>query len=217
VTQFSARRAGRHRLRVAVAIFLGGTILLALSWNTWLPWIGEWLVSPDTPAPADLIVVLGGDFWGPRAVKGAELGVHGYAPHVLISGPEYVWYGKPYPEGDLATMFLVQKGYPRSLFETFFHHASSTIGEAKALAPELKRRNVRRVLIVTSSYHSRRASLVFHAVLPFTQIRVIGVPDYQLESWWKIPISRRLVRSEWSKIMGTIAIGWILRLQALTA
>lgn len=218
MTQRSRRRAGRRWL-LAILLVAAIALLLPLSQNIWLPWIGEWLVSSDTPAPADLIVVLGGDFWGRRVTEAAELGRQGYAPHVMISGPNYTQNGVPSPEGDLATQFLVDKGYPRSLFWTFRHHAASTIDEAKVLGPELRRLKAKRILIVTSNYHSRRASLVYHAVLPFAEVRVIGVPEwyFQPESWWKTPVGRHLTQSEWSKIMVTIALGWILRLQAITA
>jgi len=215
VTRFSASRWTRL---AAFALILGAaSLILYLFQNLWLPWIGEGLVSSDTPAPADLILVLGGDFWGPRVVKGAELAVRGYAPRVLISGPDYRWNGIIYPEGDLATQFLVDKGYPRKLFSTFHHHAGSTIDEAKALVPELQRLQVKRLLIVTSAYHSRRASLVFHALVPFSEIRVIGVPDgvFEPDSWWVTPGNRQLVKSEWTKVMGTIALSLLLRLEAI--
>ena len=218
MTEFSTPRANRSRRRAVGAIFLvaGIALFLLLFQNLWLPWIGEWLVTRDTPAPADLIVVLGGSFWGPRVIEAADLAVQGYAPHVLISGPDYGLNGVVMPEGDWATKLIVEKGYPRSLFWTFSHHAASTIDEAKVLVPELKRLKVKRVLIVTSAYHSRRASLIFHAMLPFSEVRVIGAPEtyFQPETWWKADTSRRLVRSEWIKIMGTIVYGWVLRLQA---
>ena len=220
--QNSVRGPHWHHLRVlmcGIALLAAIGFLLVLSRSTWLPWIGEWLVSSDTPEPADLIVVLGGDFFGRRVVAAAELGLKGYAPHVMISGPDYRANGTLYPEGDLATRFLVEKGYPRSLFWTFSHHEGSTIDEAKVLAPELKRLKARRILIVTSNYHSRRASLVFHALLPFSEVRVIGVPEeaFQPESWWKTQAGRQLVQSEFQKIAGTIVIGFVLRLQALFA
>jgi uncharacterized SAM-binding protein YcdF (DUF218 family) len=218
VAQLSASRGLRHRRFFRFGILLVSTItFLLLSRSIWLPWIGEWLVTSDTPEPADLIVVLGGDFWGHRVVEGADLGLQGYAAHVMISGPDYRSNGVLVPEGEMATRFLTDKGYPRSLFCTFSHHAASTIEEARALAPELKRLKVKRVLIVTSNYHSRRASLVFHAILPFSEVRVIGAPEdyFQPESWWKTAASRKLVRSEWRKILGTIMLGWILRLQAM--
>jgi uncharacterized SAM-binding protein YcdF (DUF218 family) len=221
LTRLSAKRRGNRRLLAVVSICILAAItpilFLPQSRDVWLPWIGEWLVSMDTPVPADLIVVLGGDFWGRRVVRAAELGSQGYAPHVLISGPDYRVNGIPIPEGELAARFLVTKGYPRDLFWVFPHHAASTIEEAKALAPELKRLKARRLLIVTSSYHSRRASLVFHSVLPFSEVRVVGVPEeyFQPESWWQTPVGRQLVQSEWTKIAGTIVLSPVLRLRAL--
>ena len=180
--------------------------------KAWLPWLGEWLVSADVPAPADLIVVLGGDFWGRRVLEAADLAVHGYAPHVLISGPDYFVQGIPHPEGEMATRFLVERGYPQSLFWTFPHHAHSTIDEAKLLAAEINRLQVRRVLIVTSNYHSRRSSIIIHSLLPFSEVRVIGVPEeyFRPESWWTTPRSRQLAKSEWPKLAATLAmaLGW---------
>ena len=205
-----------------------GTCLLSLvtlavvaraTQKTWLPWLGKWLVSPDAPAPADLIVVLGGDFWGRRVLEAADLAMHGYAPHVLISGPDYFVHGVPHPEGEMATRFLVEKGYPRSLFWTFPAPAHSTLDEARLLAAELRRRRVKRVLIVTSNYHSRRCSVLFHALLPFSEVRVIGVPEeyFQPESWWMTPHSRELAKSEWPKLVATLAMALGLRVQAQIA
>lgn len=207
-------RFGKLTLLPAVLV-----LLVVLSRDIWWPWVGEWLVSPDTPAPADLIVVLGGDFWGHRVVEAANLAVRGYAPHVLISGPDYYLNGTPHPEGELATKFLVDKGYPPNLFWTFPHHAPDTLDEAKLLSAELKRLKANRLLIVTSNYHSRRSSILFHALLPFSEIRVIGVPEdyFEPKFWWKTQSSRELVRSEWMKIIGTVAISWLLRLQAALA
>jgi hypothetical protein len=74
---------------------------------------GDFLVCSDTPQPADLILVLGGDFWGPRVLKGADLAVKGYAPFVLICGPPY---HRDRSEAEFAIDFLTAKGYPRRLF-----------------------------------------------------------------------------------------------------
>ncbi len=166
--------------------------------------LGRYLVSAQSPQPADLILVLGGDFWGPRVVKGADLGMQHYAPLVLISGPPY----KGRPEGEFAIDFLVAHGYPRRLFQSFGHHAPSTIGEAMALRPELLRRGVKRVLLVTSNYHSRRAAIVFWLFCPGIRFIAISAPDflYHPDEWWKDPSSRKLFFSEWSKILGTLFI-----------
>jgi uncharacterized SAM-binding protein YcdF (DUF218 family) len=190
--------------------FLRGSLLAAAAliisalagWKTVLRELGEFLVSAQTPQPAGLILVLAGDFYGPRVLQGAELGVHGYAPVVLISSEPYGWR----TEGIVAIDFLAERGYPRQLFQRFEHHAPSTITEAIALRPELKRRGVKRVLLVTSAYHSRRASIVFRLFCPGIQFITIGAPDkhYHPDDWWEDPSSRRLFFVEWGKILGTV-------------
>jgi uncharacterized SAM-binding protein YcdF (DUF218 family) len=195
----------RRSLRLLLWATAGFLLLvLAARWQATLSSVGRYLICSEAPQPADLILVLGGDFWGPRVVKAAELGATGYAPVVLISSPPY----GSYPEGMLAISFLEAKGYRRDLFAIFPHFAHSTREEAIALRAELIRRRVRRVILVTSAYHSRRASIVFKSTCPHIQfISVPGpIPYYHPDRWWKDPDSRRILVSEWSKIIGTVAL-----------
>ncbi len=189
--------------------FLSVAVLMAvliIQWQAVLSFLGSGLVDSEAPQPSDLILVLGGDFWGPRVVKAAELGRAGYAPLVLISSPPY--WGRP--EGLLAVDFLVKRGYPRGMFDIFPHTAPSTIAEATVLAGELSRRQAKRVLLVTSSYHSRRAAIVFRLFCP--GIHFISVPatdlNYDLRGWWKSRAARQIFFSEWVKIIGTVTIGY---------
>ena len=135
-------------------------------------------------------------------IKGADLGVRGQAPMVLISGAPY----RNRPEGEFAIPFLTHLGYPRSLFESFGHHASSTIEESLALCPELRRRGVKKVLLVTSGYHSRRAAIVFGLFCPDIQFVTVGAsePVFVPSRWWMASKSRKLFFSEWFKICGTV-------------
>ena len=196
-------RAGKtKRSRVLWAI-LG--ILCGLFLAFVLPNAGSFLVCSETPQKADLILVIGGDFYGPRVIKGADLAVQGYAPFALISGPPY---GPGQPEGEFAVNFLITKGYPRSLFQVFGHHARSTITEAIAVSGELRRRNVHRVLLVTSEYHSRRADVVFRLFCPGVHFISVPAPDehYDPNRWWSDPSSRRLFFSEFEKILGSVFV-----------
>ena len=52
-----------------------------------MAWMGAWLVHSDEPFPADVVVVLAGDPYGNRILKGADLVKQGFAPKVLVSGP----------------------------------------------------------------------------------------------------------------------------------
>jgi uncharacterized SAM-binding protein YcdF (DUF218 family) len=191
------------RLLIAVTAIavLGGVV-----WHCYpdgLNWLGEFLVEADQPEPADAILVLGGDFWGPRVLKGAELGASHLAPRVLISGPPY---GNR-PESELAIEFLVQKGYPSELFVSLPIEARSTIEEAIALAPRLYRLGIRRVILVTRASHSRRAMIVFRLFCPGIRFRSVpAMDDFQARRWWMNPESKRLFYLEWSKILGTVFV-----------
>jgi len=181
-------------------------IIAALRWQAVLTSLGAFLIDSQPPQHADLIVVLGGDFWGPRVLVGAELARYGYAPTVLLSGPPYS--GRP--QGELSIEFLVQKGYPRQVFQVFANQAHSTIAEANDLRRELSRRQVKRVLLVTSSYHSRRAAIVLTLFCPGVRFISIPAPDshYHVAEWWNDESSHKLFFSEWSKILGSVLVAY---------
>src|SRR5579872_378799 len=153
------------------ALVLAGIALIR--WQVVLNWLGNYLVCSDPREPADLAVVMGGDFWGPRVLTGAQIGAQGLAPLVLISGPPYA--GRP--EGELAVEFLVKQGYPRNLFAVFAHDQPSTLGEVLALRGELMRRGVKRVIVVTSSFHSRRCVILFRLFCPGIRFWSVPAPD----------------------------------------
>ena len=196
----------RRRIAIGAAGLVGLLALLILAHELRLH-AGGFLICSDHPQPADLILVIGGDFYGPRVLKGADLGVQGYAPLVLIAGPPYQ---RGRSEAEFAIDFLTSKGYPKYLFQAFGHHAGSTVSEAIAVGPELNRRHVHRVILVTSSYHSRRANIVFRLFCP--NIHFISVPaddsKYDAEHWWTDISSRHLFFSECKKIIGSVLVAY---------
>lgn len=206
------RRWGRH----VTLCFVGAAIAAAICWQTTLTALGRFLVDSQPPQPADIVLVLGGDFWGPRVVVGAELAKQGFAPIALISGPPYSEADRVRPEGELAVEFLVKAGFPKKLFQVFAHYASSTIDEAKALRGELARRHVKTVLLVTSSYHSRRATIVMSLFCPGVRFISVPAPDshYHVAEWWRDDSSRHLFFSEWSKIAGSVFLSYPVDLLA---
>jgi uncharacterized SAM-binding protein YcdF (DUF218 family) len=175
-------------------------------WQTTLSFLGGYLVYSEPPQSADIILVLAGDFYGSRVLKAAELAKQGYAPLVLISGRPY---GRGM-EGDYAISFLATHGYSTRLFESFGHHAHSTIEEAITLRGELRRRHVKRVILVTSDFHSRRSAIVFRLFCPGIDfISVPGPePGFHADRWWADPPSKALFYSEWTKIFGTVLLAY---------
>lgn len=198
--------AANSKRRLVLRVAMGTSLLagLVLTWEFRLH-AGEFLVCADTPQPADLVLVIGGDFYGPRILKGADLAMQGYAPIVLVSGPPYQ---RGRSEAEFGIDFLVAHGYPRRLFQAFGHHARSTIAEAIVVGAELKRREVHRVILVTSSYHSRRADIVFRLFCPGIHFISVPAPDprYDPQHWWTDLSSRHLFFSECEKIAGSVLI-----------
>jgi uncharacterized SAM-binding protein YcdF (DUF218 family) len=172
--------------------------LLAATRTLWLGALGGFLVESEAPMPAEMVVVLAGDENGYRILKGAELAMQGYAPKVLVSGPPCC-YGAY--ESERAIDFAVRHGYPRDWFIPLPHTASSTVAEAQVVLPELRRRQVRRFLLVTSEYHSGRAARVYRRLAPEESFRVVAAadPDFNAGAWWHTRDGRKQVFIEWAK------------------
>ncbi len=163
--------------------------------------LGRYLVVDQPPVKADAVVVLGGDEFGMRTVKAAQLVQAGYAPYVLLSGPPILLAH----ESELMLAFAVKQGYPASLFQQYQHDANSTREEETALAAELQRRGIHRILLVTSNYHSRRATYLFHQIAPWLTVQTVDAPDtyFTPDTWWKTRRGRKTFVLEWMKTVAT--------------
>lgn len=183
---------------IALGLLVG---VIVVTRSLWLRAIGEFLIRSEAPVVSDIIVVLGGDFYGHRILKSGELVRQGYAPKALISGPPGVY---DYHECDLAIPFAVKRGYPPGYFIPFPHDALSTRAEAQAILPELRRRGVRRFLLVTSNYHSRRASRIFRELGRDLDMRIVSAPDqfFTPGNWWRNREAEKTVFFEWAKTVG---------------
>jgi uncharacterized SAM-binding protein YcdF (DUF218 family) len=160
--------------------------------------LAEYLNQSGPPEKADVVFVLAGDASGRRILKGAELVRQGYAPRVVVSGPSGN-YG--YYECDLAIPFAVKAGYPQSEFVPFPHHALSTREEAADAAVELHTLGARRVLLVTSLFHTRRAGRMFRAAAPDLTFIVVAAPDenFTSDGWWHNREASKTFLLEWTK------------------
>ena len=181
----------RRWLRAALLLAL--TIALAYgSRASWLTWMGELLFKSDPLEAADIVVVLAGDLYGERILLGAELVEKGYAPRVLVSGPKN-FFGAP--ESELATPFAVARGASEGIFDAFPIEAHSTLEEANQVDGELRRRGIRKALVVTSNFHTRRARYIFHkhGSKDVDYVFVAAdYPEFRPEDWWRSRQGRKV-------------------------
>jgi len=188
-------------LRLSVSLVL---VALAayLTSALWLGAIGRALVEDDGPAKSDAVVVLGGDEWGMRLETAARLVRAGYAPLVLISGAPAA-YGAN--EADLAIPYIVRQGYPAEWFVPLRNRAMSTREECFLLLGELRRRQVRNLILVTSDFHTARAARTFRAAERklgcHLEMRVVPAPDpyFRADSWWRNREGLKTALTEWEK------------------
>jgi len=198
----------RFPFQFALALLLIVCVVY-LARNLWLSALGNALIHNDGPARAEIAVVLAGDPWGSRLLKGADLVRQGYVPRVLVSGPPS-FYG--INEADAAIPFAVARGYPADWFIPLRHTAFSTRDEAGAVLGELKRRGIHSFLLVTSDYHSARARRLFLRAErergggPALRVVTSAGGVFDPANWWHNREGRKIVFLEWTKTL-TAAFG----------
>ena len=130
---------------------------------------------------ADVIVVLSGST-GDRVREGVRLYHEGVAPRILMTGG-------PFFDTSMATVmarYAVSLGVPSEniLLE---EAALSTHTNATGSLPILQEMRARRILLVTSRFHTARSYKTFRNVLPpDMQLFVQGSADgVDAETWWR--------------------------------
>jgi uncharacterized SAM-binding protein YcdF (DUF218 family) len=193
----------KRALRIAGLAFAGAIVLVLVFHTAALTALGAYLEQDSPPAKADVAFVLAGDSYGRRILKAGDLIRQGYVPQAVISGPggDYGFH-----ECDLAIPFAVKAGYPASYFLAFPIEAHSTHEESEAAAAELHKLGVKRVLLITSNYHTRRAGKLFRAAAPDIEFIVVGASDehFRADGWWRDREAQKIFVYEWLK---TVA-GW---------
>ena len=190
--------------KILATIIIGVVVGAVLTHSLWMAWMGAWLVHTDEPFRANVIVVLAGDPYGNRILKGAELVKQGFAPQVMVSGPAGLY---DLHECDLAIPFAVRRGYPAAWFIPVPHEAHSTDEEALVFAAELAKMHAHRVIAVTSDYHTRRALRILHARWPGIELRMVAARDeyFTPGGWWHNREGRKVFFLEWTKTLSSLA------------
>ena len=120
-------------------------------------------------------------------------------------------HAAPWDEDSLRVLELLGVARTR-VIPVSAEDAYDTISEALALAPELARLGVRRILLVTSRYHTRRAAAIWRrlygAHLEITSVAAQDDP-FDPDGWWRHGRQVRWLMAEYG---GWIFFGW----QALT-
>ena len=117
----------------------------------------------------DAIIVLGGGMnekdWKSRVNLAVELFTQKKASRLIMSGKQHLWHRKKATEAEVMKQYAIAKGIPKN---TIWKEDESldTIGNAFFTRKHiLEPNNWKKIIVVTSSYHLRRAKFIFMRIM----------------------------------------------------
>ncbi len=180
---------------VAVLMILAGVAAwVTVPW--WFPKVWRGVLVVEVPmTSADIIILLGGEPQA-RPLEAARLYHLGVAPRVVVVGT-----------GDNASnqRSLRKAGVPVEAILTE-NDSSSTFENAAFVSPLLERAGIRRALLVTSSFHARRALATFQQQIPDVEF---GVSTSRI-GWWDTPQGRPQENTWAAKEFLKLSYYWIV-------
>lgn len=183
------------------ALYMARHPLLRLAGSLW--------IVDEEPENSDVIVMLGDDnVRADRAARAAELFKSGFAPRVVASGR----FLRPYASiAELEQHDLTDRGVPAAAVVRLAHGASNTLDESVDISQLLASHGWKRVILVTSNYHTRRSRYICERTFPAgTILHVVAARDseYDPDNWWN---SRKSIEAFFHELVGMPVAWWDLR------
>ncbi len=152
--------------------------------------------------PADAIVAISGGDTDARARTAIQLYQDGWAPKLILSGAALDKRG--ISNAGAMRQLALRAGVPDSAI-LIDEQAVDTAGNAQGLRPIVREYALKRIIVVTSPYHQRRASTEFTRALG-DEVVVVSRPTYEdqywpEDRWWSNPYGWYLAISEMTKLI----------------
>jgi uncharacterized SAM-binding protein YcdF (DUF218 family) len=178
---------------LAALLFIGHSFILEK--------MGRYLYYKDEIKPADVIVILAGEETE-RVEYGVKLFREGWARknRMILAGGPLVW---KYTWASLMKEHAISLGIPKKAI--LLEDKSRTTEEDAIFTKDiLNKYGYKSCILVTSPYHSRRATKIFRKVMG-DKITMLSAPSdkswFSFDEWWKRGRDRRYVLSEYSKFI----------------
>jgi hypothetical protein len=179
--------------KIRLAFIAGGLFVAALAATS-----GRFLVV-NQPRKSDVIVVLAGET-DRRPARGLELLDQGYASRLILNVPAQA---RIYQSNQLEIARKYVEGLPQAGAITLCPiYGHSTRDEAQDLSHCLQGLSARRVLLVTSDYHTRRALSIFRRVWPadYSAAAAFDIGEFGVQ-WWRHREWAKVNFDEWLKLV----------------
>lgn len=182
--------------KTLLAIF--GIILLAAGFV--FLFAGRILDYSQKPIRSDVLIVLGGG-GEEREITAGRLFKSGFAKHVILSdgGSRF---NPSLAYADQEKRWLLANGIPESAIIAD-RKSRNTYANAVIALQIMKQSHFRSAIVVSSTYHMRRAKYIFDKVFNGQRMTLrynaADVPGYDPGTWWKTPGGRHIVSNEYMK------------------
>lgn len=172
---------------------------------------GTWLVQEDALQASDAIVVLGGQVPF-RAKEAAAIYAQGWAPEVWLTTNRLTQEDEalaqlsiPRPtDADYSRRVLERLGVPSRAIRQLPEPVANTADEMRAVSAALSTSTSKRVIIVTSAYHTRRVKTLWRKLAArglSATVRYTPDDPYDAEHWWRTTPDSMAVAREWFGIL----------------
>jgi uncharacterized SAM-binding protein YcdF (DUF218 family) len=172
----------------ATVLVVGIAIIVLLGRN-----LGRWLVVNEPLEKADAIVVLSGGL-PERALEAARIYEQGFAPQVWLThttepGATLEKYAVGYTGEEVYDKrLLMHEGVPESAIRLLEPPVLNTADEARVAGGELRKQPLRKLIIVTSKVHTRRARTIWRRIAGGDGTAIVrAASDAQFDAgrWWQ--------------------------------
>ena len=182
-------RLARRFILIVIAL-----ALLVVAGRLLMPFMGRRLIRSDSLVRSDLIVVLG-SYRLERTLEAGMLYRQGWAPRIFLLRPPDLMrdtlrrqFGIHVPVFlDVQKDVLAQMGVPNAAVVTSSRTPDGTRDEARAVADYVRANAYRRIIVVTSPYHTRRAGSSFEDAAKGSFEVVVHPDKYEPvdpSRWW---------------------------------
>jgi uncharacterized SAM-binding protein YcdF (DUF218 family) len=173
---------------------------------------GRYLVVSDPlPPTADAIVIMAGSI-PDRVLEAVDLYRTGVAPRIIVTrerprpGDALLRArGAALPESDQLTVDTLRRlGVPDAAIVRLRRRTFSTASEARTIARYACRHHLRRLVVVTSRSHSRRARLILRRALEprvDVHLRPSRYDSFPAARWWRVRHHAKAVLREYQQLV----------------
>jgi uncharacterized SAM-binding protein YcdF (DUF218 family) len=190
-----------------LSVFMLILIVLFLFRNKILRGMGNYLVAVDPLEKTEMCFVLGGNSY--------ERGISAIKVFEQFPDQPFATTGGNYPyqilcldtmmfEAELTKHWMVSQGIPATQIDTLTS-AHSTMDESHEILQFCQQRGIKKITIISSSFHMRRVRWVFEEKFEEAGIQIVfhgaAAVDYDQNNWWQNEEGLIMANNEFVKLL----------------